>query len=88
MPHHLRCTGDGQYSFNFGKKIFEADWLGLVAIESFGEHRLAVMGHGGCGDGDDGYVRGFRLCPKLFQRRDAVDAGQLDIHEDESRALL
>jgi hypothetical protein len=35
----------GQYSLHFAEKVFQADRLGLVAVEALGQHRCPVVSH-------------------------------------------
>src|SRR3990172_1824703 len=72
----------------FAEKIFQADGLCLVTVKPFSHHRLPVVRHGRCRDGDDRYTFRFRFRLKLLQRRDAVHAGELDVHKDKSERLL
>src|SRR5262245_63302837 len=77
-----------KYSFYFAEKVFHADRLSLVAVKSFSQHRLPLVRHGRCRDGDDPYAFRRRIGLELLQRRDAVHAWELDVHQDESGKLL
>src|SRR5262245_9875505 len=77
-----------KYSFYFAEKVFHADRLTLVAVKPFSQYRLSLVCHGRCRDGDDPYTFRPRIRLELLQRRDAVHAWELDVHQDESRKLL
>src|SRR5262245_31254663 len=83
----LTCVAS-EYSFYFAEKVFHADWLTLVAVKPFSQHRLPLVRHGRCRDGDDQYAFRPRIGLELLQRRDAVHAWELDVHHDESGKLL
>jgi hypothetical protein len=77
-----------EHSFYFAEKVFHADRLTLVTVEPFSQHRLPLVRHGRCRDGDDPYSFHCRIRLELLQRRDAVHAWELDVHEDKSGKSL
>src|SRR5262245_4109508 len=83
----LACA-TSEYSFYFAEKVFHADRLSLVAVKPFSQHRLPLVRHGRCRDGDDRYAFRCRIGLELLQCRDAIHARELDVHKDESGKLL
>src|SRR5215510_8499849 len=83
----LTCVAS-EYSFYFAEKVFHADRLSLVAVKPFSQHRLPLVRHRRCRDGDNQYAFRPRIGLELLQRRDAVHAWELDVHKDESGKLL
>src|SRR5207249_1964471 len=77
-----------EHALHFREKFLHADRLGLVAIKSFSQHRLSVMGHGRRRDRDGSNAVCFWVGPQLLQSRDSVHPRQLNVHEDESGRLL
>src|SRR5262245_37317694 len=70
------------------QELLDADRLALEAVEPGGHDSLLILGHHrGC-DGDDWGWACDRIGPQLLQGFDAVDAGQLDVHQDERRVSL
>src|SRR5207244_13213102 len=77
-----------EHSLHFQEKFLPSDRLGLVAIKSFSQQRLSVMGHGRRRDRDGSDAVCFWVGPQLLQSRDSVHPRQLNVHEDESGRLL
>ncbi len=66
----------------------DADGLAVEAIEPRGHDSRAVLGHHRGRDRDDRDGARHRISPKLLQGVDAVDARQLDVHQDERWSSL
>src|SRR6266542_2726447 len=70
-----------------GDELQDVHGLGDVVVEARLEEVLAVTGHGLCGHGDDRNGRGSLLLPQPAECGEAVDAVELDVHQNEVRLM-
>src|ERR1039458_993017 len=62
-------------------ELIELDGLGYIEEKSYFQAPLDVAWHGIGTDGNDGDVRRGRIFTQDFQGFEAVDAGQIDVHQ-------
>src|SRR5262245_54886463 len=65
------------------QQFSDADRLTLETVESSGHDSRSVLGHYRGRDRDDRCVMGQRIGPQLMQGFYAIDARQLNVHQDQ-----
>ena len=70
------------------EEFLQVDRLADEAVEAGGGDLAAIGRHHRGGERDDRDARASRIGAQLPQRLDAVDAGQLDVHQHEVGLLL
>src|SRR6266566_10671 len=68
---------------HFAEELLVTDRLFEIAVEALGEQPLAIALHRERGERNNLERRGTRLGAQAPERRDAVQAGHLHVHEDE-----